>query len=172
MTERHLQLDEAGDVPAPPSRLAVVEAFADGEPVDPSALDEALAHDDGRAHLIDLLALRGLVAAPDGQVAVAAAVPGAGVPAAGARRGASRARAWLAAAALVGMGLAGGYVAGQLVPGQTVRDRPPVAVPEGDPAGAVAGLGAASIDAPEPTTVIRLEPGVSWDEQPSRTGGH
>lgn len=39
----------------------VVEAFADGEEVDPVELDQALAAAEGRAHLIDVLAIRGLV---------------------------------------------------------------------------------------------------------------
>jgi hypothetical protein len=44
----------------------VISAFLDGEAFDPAALGEALADPDGRTMLIDLLALRHLVAAsPD-----------------------------------------------------------------------------------------------------------
>src|SRR5579862_7508109 len=39
----------------------VIEAFADGEAVDPAALKAALADSAGRDHLIDVLALRALV---------------------------------------------------------------------------------------------------------------
>lgn len=41
----------------------VIEAFADGEPVDPARLTQALSEAEGREHLIDLLVLRGLVGA-------------------------------------------------------------------------------------------------------------
>lgn len=57
--------DEPQDVSTPAS-FAVVEEFLDGEPVDGAELKNALATDDGRAYLVDLLALRHCMAASYG----------------------------------------------------------------------------------------------------------
>jgi hypothetical protein len=121
----------------------VIEAFVDGEPVDPASLKTALADAAGRDLLVDLLVLRGLVA---GQWAAR--------PAASAAPRSRGSRLWLAAAAatVAAFGVLGGYVAG------SHRVANPVTGP--------AALTAAP--APAPTHVFRLENGVDWNE---RVGG-
>src|SRR5580700_5558962 len=94
--------------------LDVIEAFADGEPVEPIRLNEALADAQGRDHLIDILVLRGLVgshtAARPGISAAAAAGPTGGVSPSTPRLAWAR---WLPAAAAVALiGGITGYVAG------------------------------------------------------------
>ena len=118
-----------------------IAAFADGEPVDPERLDRALADAEGRAYLIDLLVLRGLYARRD-------ALPG---PDARARTARLR---WLpVVAALVVVSVLGGYVAGRQSG-------------ERAPAASAAPLTVPSeVTAPAPTHVIRLEPGVDWNER-------
>jgi hypothetical protein len=127
-------------------RLDVIAAFADGEAVSASELGAALAHEDARAYLVDVLALRGLL---DGrpQLAAVSIVPS--------KR--SRVRWFTAAAALVVAGIAGGYSAGRHAVASAVDvARPGVVAPA--PAGA-----------PAPTHVFRMENGVNWNE---RTGGN
>lgn len=118
----------------------VIEAFVDGEFVDPPQLKAALAEEAGRDLLIDLLVLRGLVA---GQAALRPATPEAP---AGSR--VSRLRLLAAAAGIAGLGLFGGYLAGSHRPS-------PVAAP--------ATVGGAA--APAPTHIIRLENGIDWNEK-------
>ena len=118
-----------------------IAAFADGEPVDPEGLDRALADAEGRAYLIDLLVLRGLYARRDA------------LPAPDARARNARLR-WLpAVAALVVVSVLGGYVAGR-----QSGERVP-ATPAGPP------TAQSEVTAPAPTQVIRLEPGVDWNER-------
>ena len=127
----------------------VLEAFADGEPVDPDDLNNALALPEGRAHFIDVLVLRGMVGGHSATRPLTAALP---AP----RRGAGR--RWLSAAAalllVAGLGGIGGYSAGR-------RQTSVNAV--------TAAQGNAAAPAPAPTRVIRLEPGVDWTE---RAGGN
>ena len=124
----------------------VIEAFVDGETVDPTQLKLALAEPQGRDLLVDLLVLRGLVGGWPG------ARPQAGDGKTTA--GASRWRLLAAAAAIAGVGVFGGYLAGTRV----------IA-----PRAAVTTASRISSPAPAPTHVIRLENGVDWTE---RTGGH
>ena len=144
----------------------VIQAFADGEPVDPVELEQALADPEGRAHLIDIVVLRKLVRRSH----VAAPVPADG------RRADLQVRLpylrAVAAAAVIAIGASvGGYFIGERA--TTLRAPVPQAPtgtsetarsggPEGppyDPAGA---------PAPAPTVVIRFRPGVDWTE----SGGH
>jgi hypothetical protein len=118
----------------------VIEAFIDGEPVDPPRLKAALAEEEGRDLLVDLLVLRGLVA---GQAALR---PAASETPAPVRR--SRLRLAAAAAAIAGVSVLGGYLAGSRRPPDVTQ---PVAV-SGAPA-------------PAPTHIIRLENGVDWNEK-------
>jgi hypothetical protein len=121
-----------------------IAAFADGEPIDPAWLDQALADAEGRAYLIDLLVLRGLYARRDA------------VPAPDARARSARLR-WLpVVAALVVVSALGGYLAGR-----ESGERVPAT-----PAGPLTVQ--SEVTAPAPTQVIRLEPGVDWNE---RKGG-
>ena len=127
-------------------RFDVIAAFADGEPVSAPELSAALAHEDARAYLIDLLALRGLL---DGRTQLP--VVTVGPPAR------SRTRWLTAAAALVVAGVAGGYSAGK-------HAVAPVGVDALSP-----GAVAPAPSAPAPTHVFRMEDGVNWNE---RTGGN
>jgi len=115
---------------------STIDAFLDGETVGPAALDAALAAAEGRAYLMDSLAMRQLLSDQ----------PAAGAPVR--RRGAliSYARAAGVVLALVGLG----YAAGARTP-----PREQLVVPTSS---------AQSVAPPEPTRVIELEPGVNWHE--------
>ena len=113
-----------------------IDAFIDGETVDAIALDAALASPSGRAYLFDALALRRLMSSEPAVVAA---------PASRARTLSFYARAAVVAFALVGLG----YAAGVRV------DRAQPDVPT---------TTAQISDAPEPTRVIELKPGVNWHE--------
>ena len=130
--------------------LDIVAAFLDHEPVEAAALERALADATGRAYLIDLLVLRGLVAKPAARLAPADR------PATGERKNTRRSALWLAAAALVAVGTTGGYVAGRVVDRQQQQ-------------GLRVEQTASSPAAPAPTHVIRLENGVTWNE---KSGGN
>ena len=127
-------------------RLDLIAAFADGEPVPATELGAALAHEDARAYLIDVLALRSLVDGRPQVPAVHLTAPPR-----------NRVRWVTAAAALVVAGVAGGYSAGR----HTVT-------PAAD-AGRTAVVAPAPAGAPAPTHVFRMENGVNWNE---RTGGN
>jgi hypothetical protein len=149
-------------------RLDIVEAFADGESVAAADLDRALAHEDARAHLIDVLALRGLVS---GAKSLPSLSSSSSSTAARARRSSLR---LVAAAAVVVISVASGYAVGR-------RTTP--AVPTGstsitDSTGGVATppstertqpVSASPSVAPAPTHVFRMENGVTWNE---RAGGN
>jgi hypothetical protein len=136
-------------------------AFADGEPVDPGLLDRALADPEARAYLIDLLALRGLygrrAAGPEpgrtaGEPGAAAMAP---VEPPTASATTTRGR-WLPAiAALITVSVLGGYIAGRQSASRPSIDRPTASQPA--PTG--------TVTAPAPTQIIRLEPGVDWNER-------
>ena len=119
--------------------IDVIEAFADGEAVDPSALKAALADAAGRDHLIDVLALRALVGGD--------AMTRPTVAPTAARATTSRAWArWIPLAA--GIALIGGitgYVAGARTNGTPVAAE-------------------STVTAPPPTQVIQLRNGVDWTE--------
>lgn len=108
-----------------------IDAFIDGMTVDPHALDAALASVEGRAYLLDALALRGLVTQAPGPAA---------------RRSAQHPADWNLAtimrAAVIAITLLGaGYAAGYFAP----ERRKPVARETTQRAAA-----------PEPTRVIEL----------------
>jgi len=82
--------------------LDTVAAFIDGERVDTDALKRALATDEGRSYLVELVAMRELFAGPAAPAAAVIATP-------------ARAFSWrgLAAAAAVALTVGvGGYAAG------------------------------------------------------------
>jgi len=139
---------------------ATIEAFADGEPVDSAQLLAALAAPEGREHLVDLLALRGLIGGQEPENRCRASVFG---PAAENRRPASvfGFGRLLATAALVALGVLGGFMAGQRLAG--LRASQPAATAANAPAQL------APMSAPQPTRVIQLENGVDWNEH---GGGH
>jgi hypothetical protein len=142
--------DAQTNEPYPDLRYATVEAFIDGEPVDPEALKDALADPAARDHLVDLLVLRKAVRTMP-PLAVSAAHP---------RSPRSRNRAgWLAAAAAVVVSLTAGYLTGH-------RAIPP-ATAHAD-VEATIDFGSVPV-APAPTHVVALRPGVNWtDSQEGR----
>ena len=129
----------------------VIHTFVDDEPVDPAALERALADPAGRSEFIELIMLRNLARQ---------SVPAMPARAAAAASGPGRVRAitWLPAAAVLAIvaGLSG-YVAGG-------RAKPETTAPAID---TVVTSGGEST-APAPAYIIRLEPGVDWTE---RSGG-
>ena len=127
----------------------ILAAFVDDECVDPEALKAALASPEGREYLIDLLALRELVADRTSEVGAQVASSG---PAA-------RMRTWVAAAAvLICLGALGGY--------RIARWLPPAAAPalQAIESPRAAGSGSAGLVPPAPTRIIRLEAGKDWHE--------
>ena len=135
-------------------RLEVIAAFADGEQVAADELDAALADAEGRAYLIDVLALRGLI---EGRRAEARRLHPV-IRESRASRAAGLRASWLgAAAALVIAAVAGGYLAG--------RQQGPIRSQTDD--GPTVAMTPAA--APAPTHVIRIENGVNWNE---RAGGN
>jgi hypothetical protein len=122
-------------------RFDIIDAFVDGEPVDPAALKSALADAEGRDYLVDAWLLRNVVQDEMAQESVVSR------PARTTAR-----RSWLIAAAVAGICLVGGYVAGTRFPG-----------PAGSPAPGqssqveTAAPPVSSFPVPPATRVIRLE---------------
>jgi hypothetical protein len=127
---------------------STIDAFADGESVDPGQLKEALATTEGREYFVDVLVLRGFVV---GDGSSRSALPSPPV-----ERAMSRGR-WLSAvAAIAVVSVLGGYVAGQQsVPSPLASDS--------------TARARATLSAPEPTRVIKLEDSADWTE---RVGGN
>ena len=129
------------------TQFEALAAWVDGEPVARTDVAIALETREGRDYVLDLMALRHMVNVT--------------TPAPATRVYFRQTRRWptfAAAAAAVGLCAAGGFAAGRLVtPVQIASpDRPDaVVVPISTPA---------SITAPAPTRVIRLEEGTSWRE--------
>ena len=136
----------------------VIAAFVDNEPVGAEDLAAALKADEGRAYLIDLLVLRGLVG--DARPSVAPGLQPRGVGVHGATGLQSRGL-WLTAAALLVAAMTGGFFAGRqtLVGGDVFPSPAPIVTP----------AGSAASPAPAPTHVIRMEKGANWNE---RSGGN
>jgi hypothetical protein len=130
------------------SHFEVIAAFLDGERVDPAALTNALATPEGRAYLVDVVALRELTSDANAQPFVGRLLT---------PPRASRTR-WLSAAAALVL-TAGAYLAGHHA-GLTGRP--------GEPARSTTTSTSAP-PAPAPTRVIHFQPGVDWKEA---TGGH
>lgn len=133
------------------SSLLVVEAFIDGEAIDLAALKDALAHREGREHLVELLALR---------EAVWTMAPRGYAPAERTRRPFERGVRWFAVAAGVMLSVATGYLAGQ---GAAQRPAASAGVE------AMVDMMDVNVAPPQPTHVIPLRPGVNWTET---SGGH
>ena len=123
---------------------AVVEAFLDGEAVNPGKLRHALDEPGVKDHLVDLLVLReGVRAITPGSWSSSRAATGRGLR-------------WLAAAAAVLVALIAGYYTGQrTVLASAPRGGETIVAVESAPA------------PPKPTQVIRLEPGVNWTDGPA-----
>jgi hypothetical protein len=129
--------EQIPDLAADP--CAIVEAFADGEPVARAALSAALSDPAAREHLLDVLILRdaiGTMTPPRWQHVRRSRAP------------------WLAAAAAVLLSVVGGYYAGQRAI-------------SADPAHTTIETSidlSLSPAAPSPTRVVTLQPGVNWVE--------
>ena len=126
----------------------ILDAFVDGEPVDPAALKLALSDAAGRDYLVDAWLLRGLV---QDELASESATPRA--------RPRSASRSWLIAASFAGGCLVGGYLAGARFAGVLVPQPAPAARTD-----AVSPLPPPSSTAPAATRVIRLELDPNWKE--------
>jgi hypothetical protein len=132
----------------------VIDAFVDGERVDPHALERALSEREGRDYMIAAWLLRESV---QDEIALD---PPAVVPAPPVRRWASR----LMVAAVAAFCLATGYLVGHRTAGTSVPDAGTVP----SAANAIAPAPKAAPAVPAPTRVIHLQPGVDWKEG---TGG-
>jgi hypothetical protein len=114
-----------------------LDAFVDGETVDTPSLETALASPEGRAYLIDALALRRLVESTQPQLEAPRVQP-------------ARVLMFAKAAALA-IAFAGiGYAAGLR------QDTAPATPPS--------TFATDQVAPPEPTRVIELTPGVNWHE--------
>ena len=128
-----------------PELHAVVEAFLDGEMVDPSMLGAALADESARDHFVDLLVIRRGVHGLDALTTSTVHRP----------QGTWPRKKWLAAAAAaVVVSVSAGYVAGQRALAATIVPSTVEAFvfPDDEPA------------APKPTRSITLKPGVNWTD--------
>ena len=126
----------------------ILDAFVDGEAVDPAALKAALSDAAGRDYLVDAWLLRGLV---QDELASEGVTPR--------PRHRSSSRSWLIAASLAGVCLAGGYLAGARFAG--------VLVPQPAPAARIDAVSPSlppSSTVPAATRVIRLELDPNWKE--------
>ena len=127
------------------TQLEALAAWLDGEPVARTDVALALETREGRDYVLDLMALRRMV-----DVTTPALTP---------KATSRQVRRWptlAAAAAAVVLCAGGGFAAGRLVtPERIVSQSTPneIAAPVSTPA---------SITAPAPTRVIRLEEGTSW----------
>jgi len=141
----------------------VIAAFLDGEPVAADELRAALAHDEGREYLVDLLVLRGLVRPTGGaELAPASGTADPGVTARASSRSVSRLFWSAAAAALVAISTLAGFAAGRMTGSDVAPVTPTVTVQAAPPP-------AFAIDAPAPTRIIELKHGKDWNE---RSGGN
>jgi len=131
------------DINALPQGHLEIDALLDGEPVDKEALRLALDESNSRDYLVDALLLRQLAHDIGPNRFVVPATP---------RGPLARSVRWLAASVILMTGAAGGYTYGlrsQVPPAQSASmevmldNTPPEA-------------------APQPTHVIRFEPGVNW----------
>jgi hypothetical protein len=128
-----------------PELYGIVEAFLDGELVDPSALRAALADRGARDHFVDLVVIRGAVHGLDSLVMHAGTRP----------QGPLSRGKWLAAAAAaLAVSVTAGYAAGQR------------AIASSDaPSTVEAVIEAESVPvAPPPTRSIAFKPGVNWTD--------
>jgi hypothetical protein len=127
----------------------IIATFVDRERVDAEALKAALASDEGRDYLIDLLALRELVADQPGTASLARAT--------GVRSRWRNAGALAAALVLI----AAGYLAGTRHAAPTPSAMSDASVSTTSrPLATSSDRGAA----PAPTSIILLEPGLDWHQ--------
>ena len=121
------------------AHLETLAAWVDAEPVQHGDVIRALETAEGRAYVVDLMALRRLVGATMPQDEAHMVV---------------RPGRWRVAAAAAVVCIAGGFAAGRLV-------MPLVPAPAAEVTPVVVTV---PTSAPQPTRVIRLEEGVDWRE--------
>ena len=128
------------------TQFEALAAWVDGEAVARTDVALALETREGRDYVLDLMALRRMVDVT--------------TPALAAKVTPHQTRRWpaFAAAAAVVLCAAGGFAAGRLV------TPVPVATPGGAEAAVMPVITPASMTAPAPTRVIRLEEDTSWRE--------
>jgi hypothetical protein len=140
--------DHLDHVPAPEGAYAVLDALLDGRPVQPQALRSALADADARDYFVDALVVRQMTRdAEEGA--------GSGAPSTFRTSGVGRAR-WLAAGVVLAMCTATAFAIGQERGARTAGTVEPGAFVE------VQTVSEPVPQAPAPTRVIRLTPGVNW----------
>lgn len=137
--ERPLERDTAV-----PRGLLDIDALLDGEAVDKDSLRFALDDVAARDYLIDALLLRQIAHDSGPAHFVASGTP---------RGPLARAARWMAASLLLAVGAGSGYAYG-------LHSQPRVV-----PATTADVDGIATPPAPEPTQIIRFEPGVNWTRQ-------
>ena len=144
-------------------RFEIIDAFVDGERVDPAALKLALAESDGRDYLVDAWLIRETVQEEMAAEAVAPAPP---VSAPAPRR-----VPWLIAVAAAVVCLVGGYLMGARVRPEALPSGAPTTITATAPASAPSGGEVTSrpevvtsFPVPQPTRIIRLEMGANWKE--------
>ena len=130
--------------PLPEPLHAIVEAFLDGEAVEPALLRQALGDPAARDHFVDLLLIRRALSSMD-SVAIGGVHPS--------PRSGGLAR-WLTVAAAAIISVSIGYLAGQRVMAATTAPSTVEAVVVVDSVPAV----------PEATRSITLKPGVNWTD--------
>jgi hypothetical protein len=141
-------------------RFEIIDAFVDGELVDPGALKQALSEEAGRDHLVDAWLLRDAV---QDELAADAPMP---MP----RPAARPRRPWALAAAVACVSLISGYFVGVNLPNAfqtpadtgattTAGERQKSGVKPAD-----INVPATSFPVPAPTRVIRLELDGNWRE--------
>lgn len=136
---------ETENAPLQEEPYLVVAALADGERVDPAALKMALADQDVRDYLVDLIALRDAV----GTLSASADINWQQ------RRRLRRRAGWISAAAAILISVTAAYFAGQRTAAAQALAAPTIET--------AVDLGARPA-APRPTEVVPLRPGVNWTE--------
>ena len=127
----------------------VLDAFVDGETVDPVALKQALSDAAGRDYFVEAWLLRGLA---QDEMALD--------PAPTYSRSRLSGRSWLIAATIAGVCLVGGYMAGARFAGVLVPRQGAPATP----VETVSAPASQSFPVPAATRVIRLEMDPNWKE--------
>jgi hypothetical protein len=126
-------------------QFEALAAWVDGEPVARTDVALALETREGRDYVLDLMAIRHMVNVSTPPLTAALT-----------HRPARRWSSWAAAAAAVVLCAAGGFYAG--------RSMTPASSTDGGDASVSPASTPASISAPAPTRVIRLEENTNWKE--------
>jgi hypothetical protein len=124
-----------------------IDALLDGEAVEKEALRRVLGDSAARDYLVEALLLRQLAREMEPRRFVVPARP----------RPLARGARWLAAGVVLVLGTSAGYVYGQRAQGALMSPGSVEVILDDRPLP----------DAPEPTRIIRFEPGVNWTSESS-----